>query len=268
MAYTDSKTAGSAVVLLHGWPEDHGEWRRLVLLLSSQYRVITIDLPGIGQSQPWTGGYSKGQTADALHELLGKLGIDQAAIGGHDIGGMVAHAYARKFPQATSKLFIIDVPLPGVEPWEQIKSDPRAWHFGFHQEPIAETLVAGHQRAYFKSFYGRLSVNKGVFDDAQINAYARSYQSAAQLTSGFEYYRAFGKDETDMTTLSATPLNMPILYIGGSGSMGPFLAYAVQGMQKLGATQIESLQIDGSGHWVAEEQPGTLAKGLLNFLGK
>ena len=268
LAYTDSKTAGPAVVLLHGWPQDHREWLQVAPALTAQYRVVVIDLPGVGQSQPWTGGYSKAQMAEALHELLKQRGIQQAALVGHDIGGMIAHAYARKYPKETTKLVIVDVPLPGVSPWENIKTDTRAWHFSFFQDPVADTLISGHQRVFFKSFYDRLSLNKATLDEAQFDGYSKAYRTSKQLAAGLGHFRAFPQDESDMKTLATTPLEMPILYVGGSGSMGPFLGYAEKGLRETGAMNIDTLQIEGAGHWVVDEQPNAFIGGLQSFLRK
>lgn len=268
LAYTDSGSPGPVVVLLHGWPQDHREWGQVAPALSAQYRVVTLDLPGVGQSQPWQGGYSKDQMAESVHELLTELGIRQAALVGHDIGGMLAHVYARKYPRETTRLVIVDVPLPGISPWDQIKGDPRSWHFSFFQDPIADALILGRQKAFFKSFYDRLSLNKATLDDGQFSAYAKSYQKPAQLAAALGHFRAFPQDEVDMKTLSATPLDMPILYVGGSGSMGPFLPYGVKGLQAAGATNIETLQVEGAGHWVVDEQPRAFIEGLKAFLAK
>jgi pimeloyl-ACP methyl ester carboxylesterase len=268
LAYSDSRTPGSTVVLLHGWPQDHSEWRHVAPLLQAKHRVISIDLPGVGQSRPWAGGFSKAEMATALHELLTQLNAGPAALVGHDIGGMMAHAYARKFPQATAKLVVLDVPLPGVSPWDQIKADPRAWHFGFFQDAIADTLLMGRQKVFIKSFYERFSLGDATLSDREFATYATAYKLPSQLAAGLGHFRAFPQDESDMKTLAQTPLSMPILYVGGSGSMGAFLSYAAQGLQATGATKVETRQIEAAGHWLAEEQPAALAEALLSFLVK
>ena len=143
---------GSAVILLHGFPQDLYEFHQIMPRLAKKFTVIAVDLRGIGGSAATPGGYEAGNLAEDIHQLARQRKLERVYVAGHDIGGMVAYAFVRRYPEATRGVMILDVPLPGIEPWEAVKADPRLWHMGFHQTPeIPEKLIAGRQFLYFRT---------------------------------------------------------------------------------------------------------------------
>ena len=140
--------SGPALVLLHGFPQDWFEWRRLMPRLAQSFAVIAVDLRGVGGSAAPTDGYAAADLAEDVHQLLGSLGVDRAHIVGHDIGGWVAYAFTRLHPQSTSTLLIMETPIPGIEPFQHLNIDVPLWHGEFHMIPdLPEALVAGRQLA-------------------------------------------------------------------------------------------------------------------------
>ena len=257
---------GTPVVLLHGWPQSWYEWHDIMPGLAAEHTVIAMDLRGIGGSTGPETGYEKQVLAEDVHQLMVGLGLGRFSLVGHDIGGMVAHAYGRLYPSELDHLVIIDVPVPGIAPWDTIKGI--AWHFGFHEakDQIAEELVSGHEEAYFRHFYNDFSFTGKGIGEERVKIFAAAYKAPESLRAGFELYRAFPADEAFTAAHASTPLDVPVLVIGGEKSLGPYLSYVANGLAAAGATKVTTQAISGSGHWVAEEQPEQLTERLLAFL--
>src|SRR5205807_8285579 len=143
---------GPAIVLLHGYTETSRMWRSLMPRLAEDFTVVAPDLPGIGESDIPKDGLDMTQTAIRIHDLVRSIGIEKAAVVGHDIGLMVAYAYAAQFPAETEKLVLMDAFLPGAEGWQAMYNNPRIWHFRFNG-PTPEALVRGRERIYFEHFW-------------------------------------------------------------------------------------------------------------------
>lgn len=261
---------GPTLVLLHGWPQSWYEWHGVMPELAADYTVIAPDLRGIGRSAPAEGGFDKVSMAGDLRGLLTALELEQEAIlVGHDIGGMTAYAYATEYPGEVSKLVIADVPLPGIDPFDQVAADPRAWHFGFHQgeEGIAETLVEGQEYEYLRWFIDHVGFADDAISDEDVEVFADAYREEGALTAGFEWYRAFPVD-AERNVANDTQLTTPILVMGGEYSAGPFLSYFEQAIEAKHGAPVDTLQIDGAGHWLPEEQPEAFLAGLEAFLAQ
>jgi pimeloyl-ACP methyl ester carboxylesterase len=255
-----------AIVLLHGWPQSSREWDVVASELATQRRVIAVDLRGIGASSAPEKGYDKQTMAADVNALMRHLGIGPHYVMGHDIGGMVAYAYARQFPENLLGVGVFDVPLAGIDPWTQIKADARSWHFGFHQSPgLAEQVLAGRESIYFNDFYNRLSAKPGAITPERAALFASAYQTPAALKAGFEWYRAFDADEK-FNTARTGPLKTPFLLLGGDKSMGPLLPMLADGLRKVGATDVRTTVLTGSGHWLAEEQPKQVIDAIRAFV--
>lgn len=264
--YVRAGSGPTTIVLIHGWPQSAYEWHKVMPELARTHTVIAVDLRGIGGSTPTATGYDKANMARDVRELVRSLGLRNVYVFGHDIGGMVSYAYARGFPGELRGFGVFDVPLPGIDPWSQIQSDPNAWHFGFHQTPgLAETLVADQQGVYFRSFYDRFSAKSGAITKADEDVFAAAYASPAQLKAGFEWYRAFPKDEA-LNRSRTTALRTPMLLLGGDKSLGPLLPAFAAGLKKVGVTDVRTSVIAGSGHWIAEEQPAAVTAAIIGFI--
>ena len=254
--------AGDAVILLHGFPETWYAWRRVMPLLAKKYTVIALDYRGAGDSARPAGGYDKRTMAEDVYQLTRQLGFDRVHIVGHDIGGMVAYAYAAAHPDATRSLTILDVPLDGTTIFQQIS--PHVWWFAFHAQPdIPEAMTTGKERDYLTWFYTNQAANPAAIDGDAVNEYVRCYSQPGAMRAAFETYRAFPADLKDNTASMKTKLPMPVLALGGEQSAGPFIVPMMQEM----ATNVRGGAIAGAGHWLAEEQPDELARRLLAFFG-
>src|ERR1700686_1673540 len=150
---------GPALILLHGYAETSLMWRPMIPALADRFTVIAPDLPGIGDSAIPKDGLDMKTAAIRVHELAKSLGITKARVVGHDIGLMVAYAYAAQFSTEVEKLVVMDAFLPGVPGWELAYDNPDLWHFRFHG-PTPEALVKGREKIYFAYFWNDLALAK------------------------------------------------------------------------------------------------------------
>jgi pimeloyl-ACP methyl ester carboxylesterase/uncharacterized RmlC-like cupin family protein len=254
---------GSAVVLLHGYAETSRMWRPLMPRLAEHFTVIAPDLPGIGGSDIPKDGLDMKRAAIRIHDLVKGLGIEKAVVVGHDIGLMVAYAYAAQFPAETDKLVLMDAFLPGVDGWEAIYNNPMIWHFRFNG-PTPEALVRGRERTYFEHFWNDFASNKTrSIPEADRVAYTAAYARPGRMRAAWAYFVSFQQAATDFAELSRTKLTMPVLAMGGEKANGGALGKQA----KLVATNVETLVLPDTGHWVMEERPRETMDALMRFLG-
>lgn len=193
--YLRAGSRGTPIVLVHGWPQSADGWREVMTLLAVEHIVIAPDLRGIGGTSAPTQDWRKETLARDLYAFLQAMNLQKPVLAGHDIGGMVAYACARLFPNTLSGVAILDVPLPGIDPWDAVAGSAHAWHFDFHaQKPLAERLVSGRQAAYFRYFIGSVAKRPAAISDDAVRMYAAAYGSPESLSAGFELYRAFPAD--------------------------------------------------------------------------
>src|SRR5258706_4189221 len=257
-------TAGSgpAIVLLHGYAETSRMWRPLIPRLAATHTVIAPDLPGIGGSAIPADGLDMTHAAARMHALVKSLGVSKAAVVGHDIGLMVAYAYAAQFPDEVDRLVLMDAFLPGVEGWEAIYNNPAIWHFRFNG-PTPEALVDGRDRTYFEHFWNNFAADKTrSLPEADRQAYTTAYARPGRMRAGWAYFVSFQQAARDFARLSQTKLTMPVLSIGGEKANGAALGQQVQ----LVATNARSVTLPNTGHWVMEESPQATMDALVSFL--
>jgi pimeloyl-ACP methyl ester carboxylesterase len=253
---------GPAVVLLHGYTQTSRMWRPLIPRLSEKFTVIAPDLPGIGDSDTPANGLDMKTAAVRIHALVRSLGIQKASVVGHDIGLMVAYAYAAQFPAEMEKLVVMDAFLPGVAGWEDVYNNPDIWHFRFHG-PTPEALVRGRERTYFEHYWNDFAADRNhSIPEADRVAYAAAYARPGRMRAGWGYFTSFPQDAKDFAELSKTKLSMPVLAIGGEKANGALLG----AQMKLVASNATMIVLQGSGHWVMEEKPKETMDALLNFL--
>jgi pimeloyl-ACP methyl ester carboxylesterase len=255
--------AGDPVVLLHGYAQTSHMWRPLMAQLAGTHTVIAVDLRGAGQSSTPAAGYTKAEMAQDIHALVRKLGYERIRIAGHDIGLMVAYAYAAQYPSAVERLALLDAFLPGIGKWRDVWLMRDLWHFHFYgKTPLA--LVHGRERIYFEHFWNDFAANpKHSVSERDRRIYAKAYARPGGMRAGFEYFRAFEKDAEDFARLAQKPLHMPMLVLTGEKASGDFLIQ--QG--RLVARNVEGLVVRGSGHWLIDEAPGQVIPKLVEFLG-
>jgi pimeloyl-ACP methyl ester carboxylesterase len=254
---------GPAVILLHGYTQTSRMWRPIIPLLASKFTVIAPDLPGIGDSSiPADKDIGMITAARQIHELVRAQKIEKARVVGHDIGLMVAYAYAAQFPNETEKLAVMDAFLPGVPGWEPIYNSPNVWHFRFNGE-YPEKLVQGREPTYFEYFWNVLAADKTrSLPEADRKAYVEAYSRLGRMHAGWAYFASWPQLAKDFAQLAQTKLRMPVLSIGGEKSLGNELA----AQMKLVADNVTVVVLKDAGHWISEERPKETTDALLNFL--
>jgi pimeloyl-ACP methyl ester carboxylesterase len=262
--YTRIGGTGPAVVLLHGYGETGDMWSPLAAKLVANHTVIVPDLRGMGLSARPSGGYDKKTQGYDVAGLLDALKIDKADLVTHDIGNMVGYAFAAESPARVTRFVLIDAPLPGVGPWDDIVRSHALWHFSFWG-PDAERLVAGRERIYLDRFWNEFSADPTKFSEASRAHYARLYAQPGAMHAGFEQFKAFDQDAIDNKAFVAkAKLTMPVLAVGGEKSFGPTMAVVM----RAAATNVQEAIVPNSGHWVMEENPGATIALVTDFLAK
>ena len=253
---------GPALLLLHGYAETSRMWRPIIPRFAEKFTVIAPDLPGIGDSDIPTSGLDMKSAAATIHALVKSLGVTSARVVGHDIGLMVAYAYAAQFPSETEKLVEMDAFLPGVPGWLDVYNNPAIWHFRFNGE-TPELLVRGRERIYFEHFWNNFAADKNhSIPEADRVAYAAAYARPGRMRAGWAYFVSFQQAAKDFAQLSQTKLTMPVLVIGGEKANGEVLAKQLN----LVATNVKVVILKNTGHWVLEENPKETFDALFNFL--
>src|SRR5579862_6350064 len=206
---------GPAVLLLHGYTQTSRMWRPIIPLLAAKFTVIAPDLPGIGDSAIPADGLDMKNAAIRVHALVKSLGVEKARVVGHDIGLMVAYAYAAQFPAETEKLVVMDAFLPGVAGWEDVYNNPGIWHFRFNGA-TPQALVLGRERTYFDYYWDSFAANKArSIPKVDRAAYVAAYARPRRMRAGWAYFVSFQQAARDFEQLARTKLNMPVLAIGG-----------------------------------------------------
>ena len=253
---------GPAVVLIHGYAETSLMWKPIIPLLAERFTVVAPDLPGIGDSAIPSSGLDMKNAATSVHALVRSLGIEKAEVVGHDIGLMVAYAYAAQFPSEVSKLVVMDAFLPGVAGWEDVYNNPGIWHFRFNG-PTPELLVQGRERTYFEHYWNDFAADKNhSIPESDRKAYTAAYARPGRMRAGWAYFVSFPQAAKDFAQLSQTRLTMPVLAIGGEKANGALLGQQM----KLVATDATIVVLKNTGHWLMEENPKETMDALVKFL--
>ncbi len=253
---------GPMVVLVHGYAETSRMWRPIMPILAERFMVIAPDLPGIGDSAIPADGLDMKTAGIRIHALARSLGAKSAEVVGHDIGLMVAYAYAAQFPAEVTKLVVMDAFLPGVDGWEAVYNNPAIWHFRFNG-PTPEALVKGRERIYFEHFWNDFAADKThSISEADRVAYTVAYSRPGRMRAGWAYFVSFQQAAKDFAELSQTKLTMPVLSIGGEKANGEVLGHQM----KLVASDVTFVVLKNTGHWVMEENPKETIDALVKFL--
>ena len=252
---------GPVVVLIHGYAENSDSWVPLAADLMKDHTVVVPDLRGIGKSSKPEGGYDKKTQAKDIRAVVTGLGYDKTLVVAHDIGNMVAYAYAAMYPDKVERLVVMDAPIPGIEPWNEILLNPGVWHFNFHG-PDAERLVAGRERIYFDRIWNDFTGDPSKPDEATRNSFAATYAQPGGMRAGFAQFTAFSQGAKDNEILKRVKLTMPVLAVGGEKSFGPLQAVIMRHV----AINVQEAVVPGSGHWLMEERPSYTVTLIRNFL--
>jgi pimeloyl-ACP methyl ester carboxylesterase len=258
--------ARPAVLFLHGWPENWTTFKHVMVPLSDQAHVVAIDLPGIGDSKTPPPSNDKRTLAKYVRGVIGEMGLVNVTLVGHDVGGMIVYAYLHAYPGELERAVIMNVAVPGLDPWPEIKRNPEIWHNGFHNVPrLPEILVMRHQAEYFAFFFDAISARPDGVDEQTRKTFAEAYSESGALHTGFEWYRAFAQDEKDNLSVKGDLVQTPVLYLRGDKEIGKLEVY-LQGLREGGLSNIEGRLIPDSGHFAPDEQPEAVVKALREFL--
>jgi pimeloyl-ACP methyl ester carboxylesterase len=250
------------VLLLHGYAETSHMWQPLMAQLGEQHVVIAPDLPGAGNSEIPASGYDKKTLAQDIHAMVQALGYRKVKLVGHDIGLMVAYAYAAQYPDEVESITLMDAFLPGVGDWQKVWLLRDKWHFNFYG-PTPLALVDGRERIYFEHFWNDFAADPlHSVPEADRERYAAAYARPGRMKAGFEYFHAFPQDATDFAAFAKTPLTMPMLVLAGEKASGTFLI----DQAKLVDTNVHGVVIEGAGHWLMEEAPGPTMAAIEQFV--
>jgi pimeloyl-ACP methyl ester carboxylesterase len=255
---------GPAVILLHGYTQTSRMWRPLIPKLTDKFTVIAPDLPGIGDSDipKNDAGLDMKTAAIRIHALVKSLGISKARVVGHDIGLMVAYAYAAQFPSEVEKLVVMDAFLPGVPGWELAYDNPNMWHFRFHG-PTPEALVQGREKIYFAYFWNDLAADgKRSLPEADRVAYVAAYSRPGRMRAGWAYFASWPDTAKDFAQMAQTQLTMPVLSIAGEKASAAILSPQMKSV----ATDVKVIELKDTGHWLMEERPKETMDALVAFL--
>ncbi|GAA0906406.1 alpha/beta hydrolase [Pseudonocardia zijingensis] len=245
---------GPTLVLLHGWPQTGRAWRHVMPGLARTHTVVVPDLRGTGASDRPAAGYEKSNQARDARGALGALGLPRpAVVVGHDIGAMIAFAWAAEFPDDVAALVLLDALLPGLGLEEAMNvAEGGMWHFGFFMAPdVPEMLFDGHELEFFTATFRAMST-PGTFSDDDLAAYADAYRGRDRLRGGFAHYRTlFDDGRRTRELLADRTLEMPVLTVA-AGLHAPHADPAA--VLRPHATDVTG-RAAPTGHFVAEEAP-------------
>ena len=251
---------GEPLLLIHGFGQNWFMWNRLLPELSKHFTIIAPDLRGLGESGKPETGYDKKTMAADLHELVKKLGYTNVNVAGHDIGLMVAYAYAAQFGNEVKKIAFLDALLPGIEPvWSNLKE--KLWWFGFFAWPASGKVVDGKEREFLSNFWPVVGHVNNAFTKEESEEFIRAYSVKGSTTGTFHWFAAFEQDAKDNLEFMKNKLSMPVLTIGGEYQSAPFLG---DHFKKV-AINVKEIKIMGAGHWLVQEQTEPVLKGLMDF---
>jgi pimeloyl-ACP methyl ester carboxylesterase len=254
--------SGTPIILLHGFAETSHMWLPAMTALAAHHTVIAVDLLGAGGSSRPAEGYDKKSIARDIHALVQKLGLGKVQIVGHDIGLMVAYAYAAQYPTEVATLTLMDAFIPGIGDAKNIFLLRDKWHFNFFG-PTPEALVAGRERIYLEHFWNDFAADpKKSVSEANRQLYAREYAKPPGMRSTMAYFKAFDQDAIDDVKFAQTPLTMPVLVIAGEKASGTFLI----DQTKLVAKNVTGVVIPNTGHWLMDEATERTVSELVKFL--
>ncbi|MDD1002680.1 alpha/beta fold hydrolase [Pseudomonas sp. TNT2022 ID642] len=252
---------GPAVVLLHGFGDTGDMWAPLAADLARDHTVVVPDLRGMGLSSISEGGYDKKTQAGDIRQVLSALKIEHSVVIGHDIGTMVAFAYAARYPELTERLVVMDAPVPGITPWNDIVRSPLLWHFDFGGADM-ERLVAGRERIYLDRFWNEFAGDPAKVDEGTRQHYAKLYARPGAMHAAFAQFRSIRQDALDNAPVLQKHLSMPVLAVGGEKSFGNNEAIVMRNA----ADNVTEVVIPAAGHWLMEEAPVPTIKAVRDFI--
>lgn len=254
-----------AILFLHGWPQNWTEFEAIMIPLSENYHVVAIDLPGIGDSTTPLISNDKRNIAKYVRGVVKELNLIEPTLVGHDVGGQIVYAYLHAFPGELARAVIMNVAIPGIDPWSEVKRNPYIWHFAFHAIPdLPEKLISGNLSDYFAYFYDAIAAKPGSISEYARAKYVEAYTRPEALKTGLEWYRSFPQDEKDNMNFKDS-ISTPVLYLRGDREHAILENY-LRGLRESGLHKVTGRIISNCGHWAPEEQPDEVVSVLQEFM--
>ncbi len=255
---------GEPMVLLHGWPQTSYVWRKVIPELSKKYRVIAVDLPGMGNSDAAPAADTQ-SVAIFLKSFFDLLGLEKYHLLAHDVGAWVAVTFALEFEKSLLSLIILDAGIPGLIPAEIFvpENANKIWQFYFHAiEGMPEFLIEGKEKDYLNWYLTKKATVKDAITEEDMAVYTKAFTGKQRLRDGFAYYRAFPKSSLQNKSYQHR-LTIPVIAIGGEQAQGSNIGKA---MQKIADSKITTISIPDCGHYIAEERPDALLNIINDFM--
>ena len=266
--------SGQPLICLPGWPQTWFSYHPIAAQLAQHYRVIIVDIRGMGSSDKPEAGYDKKTMAQDIYALMQHLGLPKAALLGHDIGGMVAASFAFNYPEATEKLILADgghpsdgmrymslLPAPGAFAGKMDGHQPYVWWMAFNQvKGLPEKLLEGRFQHLLDYLFAYVMLDESRMSAFDRAVYAAAYNGAASIRAANAWYQAFEQDMADARAYA--PLTMPVLGIGSYVSFEN-IKMSLPAM----APNAQIIGILDSGHYMFEEKPEQVLAAVLEFLG-
>lgn len=265
--------AGKPLICLPGWPQTWYSFQPVAMQLAKRYRVIIVDLRGMGTSEKPGSGYDKKTMATDIHQLVLQLGLEKVSLMGHDIGGMVAMSFAFNFSEFTEKLIVLDgshpsegmyqvplIPSPGTFNEKMDGKMPYAWWMGFNQvKNLPEQLLEGRFHLLQEWLFNYVMIDESKMTELERAVYAAAYNDRDSIRASNAWYQAFHQDIEDSKHYQQ--LTMPVLGIGSYISYN-YMNYGLPFV----ATDLQVVGIMDSGHYLFEEKPQEVLDVVLPFL--
>lgn len=265
--------SGKPLICLPGWPQTWYSFQPVAMQLAKRYRVIIVDLRGMGTSEKPGSGYDKKTMATDIHQLVLQLGLEKVSLMGHDIGGMVAMSFAFNFPEFTEKLIVLDgshpsegmyqmplIPSPGTFNEKMDGEMPYAWWMGFNQvKNLPEQLLEGRFHLLQEWLFNYVMIDESKMTELERAVYAAAYNDRDSIRASNAWYQTFHQDIEDSKHYQQ--LMMPVLGIGSYISYN-YMNYGLSFV----ATDLQVVGIMDSGHYLFEEKPQEVLDVVLPFL--
>ncbi|KAK0942486.1 hypothetical protein LTR29_005907 [Friedmanniomyces endolithicus] len=277
IAYREVTPSGAQlgiIVLIHGFPQTSYQYRHAIpLLVDRGYRCIAPDYRGAGGSSKPEFDFTKATMASDIYELLNHLNITEPVhLVGHDIGGMIAFAFAHAYPKRLKSVCWGECPLPGTKTYYRDRTEHavQQFHFIFHSVPdLPEALIKGNERIYVSHFLNKIAYNLAAFTEADIDYYTAAYSQPGAMRCGLGVYRAFEQDAHDNQALLKTygKINVPTMVLSGERSRHKAEAEEMV-LEVTEKKQVDIGVVKGAAHYLAEENPKGFVEVLLGFIEK
>jgi len=262
MHYFTAGSAADTLILIHGYAQSAHMWEAAMPELAKRFTVIAPDLPGFGGSAIPQDGMDMKTAATRIHALAKALKVARARVVGHDIGLMVAYAYAAMYSTEVEKLVVMDAFLPGIGDWETTYHNPFLWHF-FFSGPTPEALVKGRERIYFEHFWNDFAADsKRSVSESDRKLYTTQYARDGRMRAGWAYFQNLPLTAKDFAVLAKTKLTMPVMVISGEKAGGNGLGEQLE----LVADHVTPVVLKNTGHWVIDERATEVLRALEKFL--